>query len=182
MPPGSKARASLKVEKGGGAAAPAVPLAPAAPRDDTDGAPLPLSATPCIRIRYGNRESKVAASMLVTKMGEEFGNEVRVVLRRNHDDEESPKVIVGLDFFGISVQQSESNLWTGQPETSAEQAEWMELPVERVADLLLELAEQDTPQADAADISMETEYEELVMLGVSAAIGFSGLALCWLFG
>ena len=118
--------------------------------------------------------------MLVTKMGEEFGNEARVVLRRNHDDEESPKVIVGLDFFGISVQQSESNLWTGQPDT--EQTDWLELPVERVADLLLELAEQDTPQVDAAELTVETEYEELVMLGISAAIGISGLAVWWLFG
>jgi hypothetical protein len=97
----------------------------AADQSDESGAGvLPLSATPCVRIRYGDRQSKVAAQMLVVKMQEEFGDEVRVVLRRNHDDEDSPRVFLGLDFFGVSMQLSEPVLWSDEP-ADVEQKEWM---------------------------------------------------------
>lgn len=93
--------------------------------DEQDTALLPLAATPCVRIRYGDRQSKVAAQMLVVKIQEEFGDEVRVVLRRNHDDEDSPRVLLGLDFFGVSMQLSEPVLWSGEP-ADVEQKEWMD--------------------------------------------------------
>jgi len=103
----AKSLAKAESEEGGGSSMP------------------PLSATPCIRIRYGDRESKVAAQLLVTRMQEEFGDEVRVVMRRNHDDEDSPRVVVGLDFFGVSMQLTEPTLWSGQPE-DVEEKEWMD--------------------------------------------------------
>lgn len=90
---------------------------------------LPLSATPCIRIRYGDRQSKASAQLLVTRMQEEFGDEVRVVLRRNHDDQDSPRVVVGFEFFGVSMQLSEPALWSSQPQDGDEQKEWMDPPV-----------------------------------------------------
>ena len=92
---------------------------------------FPLSVTPCIRIRYGDRESRVAAQLLLGRMQEEFGDEVRVVLRHNHDDENSPLVVVGLDFFGISVQLSEPMLWSGQP-ADVVQKEWMDPAVRSI--------------------------------------------------
>jgi hypothetical protein len=92
---------------------------------------MPLSVTPCVRIRYGDRESKVAAQLLLARMQEEFGDEVRVVLRRNHDDENSPGVVVGLEFFGVSVQLSEPMLWSGQP-ADVEQKEWMDPAVRSI--------------------------------------------------
>ena len=40
----------------------------------------------------------------------------------------SPRVLLGLDFFGVSMQLSEPVLWSGEP-ADVELKEWMNPPV-----------------------------------------------------
>ena len=54
--------------------------------------------------------------------------------------------------------------------------------VERVADLLLSLAEQDNSVVATDEWSIEGEWDELVALAISVLIGGTGLVLWYAFG
>ncbi len=54
--------------------------------------------------------------------------------------------------------------------------------VDRVADLLLSLAEQDDSVVATDGWSLEREFDELVGIGISMLFGASGLALWYFFG
>ena len=71
--------------------------------------------TAVVRVRFGSRESKRAAKRLVDHLTEQLGDVARVVLRRNHLDEESPLVIVAVEYFGVGVHLSNDSIWTGGP-------------------------------------------------------------------
>ena len=59
----------------------------------------------------------------------------------------------------------------------------MAVQVERVADLLLSLAEEDDSAAASTDgWSLDREFDELVGIGISVLFGASGLALWYFFG
>lgn len=56
------------------------------------------------------------------------------------------------------------------------------MQVDRVADLLLSLADQDNSLVVTDGWSLEHEWDELVALGISVLIGASGLVLWYCFG
>ena len=51
-----------------------------------------------------------------------------------------------------------------------------------MADLLLSLAEQDDSVVATDEWSLDSEWDELVALGISALIGVSGLIVWQIFG
>jgi hypothetical protein len=74
---------------------------------------MPAPAHGVVRVRFGS--NKRAAKALVDFLSAELGDAARVVLRRNHAAEESPAVVVGVEFFSASVHLSDDSVWSGQP-------------------------------------------------------------------
>lgn len=133
---------------------------------------LPQSA---VRVRFGSRESRRAAKLLVDHLQIKVGDAARVVLRRNHADEETDKVIVGLEFFDTAVQLCEESLWSGSPpsDNPADKV-WMEKPTQLVADLLVDmLAQADVERRAGEGVG---DASELHVLLASALVGLIGVA------
>jgi hypothetical protein len=148
-----------------------------------------------VRVRFGSRTSKAFARALVAHFELELGSAARVVLRRNHEDEGSTKLVVGVEFFSTSVQYFDESVWSGGPAHLLDKQcgvvprtrslgknsdwracphifRWMEKPAKLVADLLVDML--------ATSAANETESlgtgAEIFGLLLSLSVGVLGCA------
>lgn len=128
-----------------------------------------------VRVRFGSRTSKAFARALVAHFELELGSAARVVLRRNHEDEGSTKLVVGVEFFSTSVQYFDESVWSGGPAHLLDK-QWMEKPAKLVADLLVDML--------ATSAANETESlgtgAEIFGLLLSLSVGVLGCAFWWI--
>ena len=137
-------------------------------------APVNVALQSVVRVRFGSRSSKRAAKMLVDRLQQELGDVGRVVLRRNHTDEETDKVIVGLEYFDSVVQLCDEAVWTGKPGDDPADKQWMNQPTQLLAGLLVDLLSH----TDAERQAQEGVGQKSELYGIMGSVlfGLTGVA------